>query len=79
MPIIDAYLALGATPYCGLGAVGTRARAEEIVRQIYLDLLDREPDPGSQGWIDALVSGRMIRAEVEREIRNSPESRNKNR
>jgi hypothetical protein len=57
----------------------TRAKAEEIVRQAYLAVLNREPDPGSRGFVDAVFRRKMTREDVERELRNSPEYRNRNR
>jgi hypothetical protein len=57
----------------------TRARAEDIVRQAYRAVLNREPDAGSRGYIDAVFRRKMTREDVERELRNSPEYRNQNR
>jgi peptidase inhibitor family I36 len=57
----------------------TRAKAEEIVRQAYMTVLKREPDSGSQGFVDAVYRKRMSREELERELRNSPEYRNRAR
>ena len=55
----------------------TRAKAEEIVRQAYVTVLNREPDPGSRGYVDAIFRKTMTREQLERELRNSPESRNR--
>jgi hypothetical protein len=55
----------------------TRAKAEEIVRQAYLTVLNREPDPASRGFVDAVFRRKMTREDVERELRNSPEYRNR--
>ena len=57
----------------------TRPKAEEIVRQAYLTVLNREPDPASRGYVDAIYRKKMTRDELERELRNSPEYRNRNR
>ena len=57
----------------------TRAKAEEIVRQAYVTVLNREPDPGSRGYVDAVFRRTMTREELERELRNSPEYRNRAR
>ena len=47
-----------------------------IVRQLYLDVLNREPDAGGQqGWANAMVSG-WTYAQVRSGIANSQESRN---
>jgi hypothetical protein len=57
----------------------TRSKAEEIVRQAYMTVLKREPDAGSQGYVDAIFRKKMSREELERELRNSPEYRNRAR
>ena len=57
----------------------TRNRAEEIVRQAYLKVLNREPDAGSQGYVDAVFRKRMTQQDVERALRDSPEFRERNR
>jgi hypothetical protein len=57
----------------------TRVKAEEIVRQAYLAVLNREPDPASRGYVDAIYRKKMTREELEGELRNSPEYRNRNR
>jgi hypothetical protein len=57
----------------------TRAKAEEIVRQAYLTVLRREPDAESQGYVTAVFRKQMTREELERELRNSPEYRGRNR
>jgi hypothetical protein len=55
----------------------TRAKAEEIVRQAYVAVLNREPDAGSRGYVDAVFRKKMTREELERELRNSPEYRSR--
>ena len=35
----------------------SREESQEIVRQLYLEIFGREPDPGSKGWVDCLVEG----------------------
>ena len=57
----------------------TRAKAEEIVRQAYMTVLNREPDPGSRGYVDAVFRKAMTREQLERELRNSPEYRSRAR
>jgi Peptidase inhibitor family I36 len=57
----------------------TRAKAEEIVRQAYVTVLKREPDAGSQGYVDAVFRKKMTREQLEQELRSSPEYRNRNR
>lgn len=39
------------------GGKPKEADAKEAVRQIYLELLGREPDPGAKGYIDCLIKG----------------------
>jgi hypothetical protein len=57
----------------------TRAKAEEVVRQAYMTVLKREPDAGSQGYVDEVFRKKMSREDLERELRNSPEFRNRGR
>jgi Peptidase inhibitor family I36/Domain of unknown function (DUF4214) len=57
----------------------TIAKAEAIVRQAYLTVLNREPDWGSRGYVDEVFRRRMTREQVERELRNSAEYRDRNR
>jgi hypothetical protein len=54
----------------------TRAKAEEIVRRAYLAVLKREPDAGSVGYVNRVLRDDWTQAEVERELRRSPEFRN---
>lgn len=55
----------------------TREQAEEIVRRAYLNVLNREPDPGARGWVDRVMRDRWSQRDVERELRKSPEYRNR--
>lgn len=57
----------------------TRAKAEEIVRQAYLAVFKREPDQGSQGYVNRVLRDKWTQQDVERELRRSPEYRNNNR
>jgi hypothetical protein len=57
----------------------SRQKAEEIVRRAYHAVLDREPDAGARGYVDRVFRERMSQEEVERELRKSPEYRNRNR
>jgi hypothetical protein len=57
----------------------TRPRAEEIVRRAYLNVLRREPDPGSRGYVDRVLRDRATQQDIERDLRNSDEYRNRNR
>ncbi|MET0553328.1 MAG: hypothetical protein ABW221_09840 [Vicinamibacteria bacterium] len=53
----------------------TRPRAEEIVRRAYRSVLNRDPDSGSRGYIDKVLYEKWTEADVERELRKSPEYR----
>lgn len=55
----------------------TRDEAEEIVRRAYLNVLRREPDAGARGWVDRVLRDRWSQSDVERELRKSPEYRNR--
>lgn len=51
----------------------TPARARDIVRAAYLAVLQREPDAGSQGFVNRVLRDRWTQQDVERELRRSPE------
>jgi hypothetical protein len=53
----------------------TREKAEAIVRQAYLTVLKREPDAGAGGYVNRVLRERWTQADVERELRKSPEYR----
>jgi hypothetical protein len=55
----------------------TRQKAEQIVRDAYLAVLDREPDAGSRTYVDKVLRDKWTQRDVERELRKSPEYRNK--
>jgi hypothetical protein len=57
----------------------TPAKAQEIVRRAYLAVLNREPDPGSRGYVDRVLRDRWTQQDVERELRRSPEYLNRPR
>jgi hypothetical protein len=57
----------------------TFAKAQDIVRRAYLSVLKREPDPGSRPFVDKVFRDHWSQQDVERELRNSPEYRNKRR
>jgi Peptidase inhibitor family I36 len=67
--------ALRASPEYRERSTMTRAKAEDIVRRAYLSVLRREPDPGSRGYVDRVLSDRWTQQDVERELRNSAEYR----
>ena len=51
---------------------------EELVRALYIGLLEREPDPaGLQNYIGHLTNGVLSKSDLVREIRNSEEFRQK--
>lgn len=53
----------------------SQADAEKVVRQTYLELLEREPDAASQGYVDCLVEGWCDVDFIRTEILKSPEYR----
>ena len=53
----------------------TRPKAQEIVRRAYLNVLNREPDAASRGYVDRVFKDKWTQADVERELRKSPEYR----
>jgi hypothetical protein len=63
----------------GGGGTMTRERAQEIVRQAYLSVLRREPDPASAGFVDRVFRDHWTLQDVERELRNSAEYRDRRR
>jgi len=57
----------------------TPGRAQDIVRRAYLEVLKREPDQGSRPYVDKVLRDHWSQQDVERELRNSAEYRNKRR
>jgi hypothetical protein len=51
------------------------AAAQEVVRRAYLSVLHREPDPGSQPYVDKVMREHWSQQDVERELRKSEEYR----
>ena len=51
----------------------TPAKAREIVRNAYLAVLQREPDAGSQTYVNRVMRDKWTQQDVERELRRSPE------
>lgn len=47
--------------------------ARHVVNEIYRHMLERSPDPGSERWVEALVSGRMTVRDVVRDVARSRE------
>ena len=57
----------------------TRDQAQEIVRRAYLSVLGREPDPGSEGFVNRVMRDNWSEADVARELRKSAEFRERRR
>lgn len=55
----------------------TRERATDIVRRAYRSVLNRDPDAGAQGYIDKVMRDNWSEEDVARELRRSPEYRNR--
>jgi hypothetical protein len=55
----------------------SRSQAEQIVRRAYRAVLDRDPDPGSQGYVERVYRDGWTQQDVERDLRKSAEYRNK--
>jgi len=49
--------------------------AQEIVRRAYQNVLKREPDSGGAGYVNRVLKDHWTQADVERELRKSPEYR----
>ena len=70
----------GATAQSGKSkSTTTRAQAEDVVRRAYQSVLGRDPDPGSQGYVDHVLRDHWTEADVARELRKSAEYRSKPR
>jgi hypothetical protein len=57
----------------------SRARAEQVVREAYLTVLNREPDPGSSGYVDRVLNDGWSQQDVVRALRESEEFRSQRR
>ena len=55
----------------------TRDRAQAIVRSAYQNVLGREPDPASAGFVDQVFTHHWSQQQIENELRNSAEYRQK--
>jgi hypothetical protein len=53
----------------------TWPKAQEIVRRAYQNVLNREPDSASRGYVERVFKDKWTQADVERELRKSPEYR----
>jgi hypothetical protein len=56
-----------------------REEAERMVREAYREVLGREPDPGSRGWVDKVMNEHWSMEDVARALRDSDEYRSKHR
>jgi hypothetical protein len=59
------------------GARVTPAEAQAIVRRAYNNVLKRDPDPGSSGYVNDVLNEHWSQEDVERELRKSDEFRNR--
>ena len=57
----------------------TQQEAKEIVRRAYESVLGREPDAGSQVYVNRVMGDHWNEGDVARELRNSDEYRSKHR
>ena len=55
----------------------TREQAQAIVRSAYENILGREPDPASAGYVDRVFNDHWSQQQIENELRNSTEYRQK--
>jgi hypothetical protein len=55
----------------------TREQAQAIVRSAYQNVLGRDPDPASGGWVDRVLRDNWSQEQLENELRNSAEYRQK--
>jgi len=55
----------------------TQTQAQAIVRSAYENVLGREPDPGSAGYVDRVYRDHWSQQQIENELRNSAEYRQK--
>jgi hypothetical protein len=55
----------------------SRTQAEAVVRRAYRNILDREPDPGAEGWVKEVMDGKLNERQLEARLRQSPEYRNR--
>jgi hypothetical protein len=57
----------------------TREQAQSIVRSAYLNVFGREPDPNSIGWVDRVFNDHLSQQQLENELRNTDEYRQRHR
>lgn len=61
----------------GYGYGMTRQRAENVVRNAYRSVLNRDPDPASEGFVEHVLRDGWSQADVERDLRRSAEYQNR--
>lgn len=57
----------------------TRSDAQAIVAQAYREVFDRDPDPGAESWVDAVLRNGWTRAQLSAELRRTDEYRARQR
>ena len=57
----------------------TQAQAQAIVRSAYQNVLGRDPDPASASWVNRVFNDHWSQQQLENELRNSTEYRQKHR
>jgi hypothetical protein len=57
----------------------TYQEAEDIVRRAYRNVLQRDPDPAARSWVNEVMKQNMSQRQLEAELRNSQEYRNKHK
>jgi hypothetical protein len=55
----------------------TRTRAESVVRNAYRSILNRDPDPASEGYVEHVLRDGWSQTDVERDLRQSAEYRDR--
>jgi hypothetical protein len=55
----------------------TREQAQAIVRSAYQNVLGRDPDPASAGWVNHVFNDHWSQQQLENELRNSAEYQQK--
>jgi hypothetical protein len=61
------------------GSRWTYQQAQEIVRRAYRSVLGRDPDPAASGWVNEVMKNNWSQQQLEAQLRNSQEYREKNR
>jgi hypothetical protein len=56
---------------------GETTRAREIVKRAYLSVLQRQADQAAEVWVETVIRNNWTQDDLERELRKSPEYRDK--